>query len=74
MNYHLNSIFEIRIVRCFVKTELFQMIDLNMEVDLLCMLKMELTAKGDMKSADPEGWTGGPDPPPPGKSQVNGFL
>ena len=49
------------------------MIDLNMEVDLLCMLKMELTAKGDMTSADPEGGTGGPDPPP-GKSQVNGFL
>ena len=44
----MNSIFEIRIIRCFVKTELFQMIDLNMEVDLLCILKMELTAKGDM--------------------------
>ena len=63
----MNSIFEIRIIGCFVKTESFQMIDLNMEVDLLCMLKMELTAKGDMTSADPEGGTGGPDPPPPWK-------
>ena len=69
----MNSIFEIRIIRCFIKTELFQMIDLNMEVDLLCMLKMELIAKGDMTSADPEGGGQGVGPPP-GKSQVNGFL
>ena len=68
----MNSIFEIRIIRCFVKTELFQMIDLNMEVELLRMLKMELTAKGDMTSADPEGGQGVRTPP--GKSQVNVFL
>ena len=33
-SYHyMNPIFEIRNNRCFVKTELLQMIDLNMEED-----------------------------------------
>ena len=52
-SYHMNSIFEIRNYQMFRKDRIisedrpvFQKIDL--EVDLLCMLKMELTVKGDM--------------------------